>query len=58
MQHKKDTKPKEAYEKPKLRIIELAADEILAIGCKTAPGGPGQSGAGCTNPACSLAIGS
>jgi len=33
---------KQTYEKPRLRTIELAAEEILAIGCKstmnTAPG--------------------
>ncbi len=28
----KKTRP---YEKPRLRIIELAAEEVLAIGCKT-----------------------
>jgi len=27
-------KAKQAYNKPKLRTIELAADEVLAIGCK------------------------
>lgn len=26
---------KRAYEKPRLRVIELAAEEVLAIGCKT-----------------------
>jgi hypothetical protein len=29
----KDTK--EVYEKPRLRSIELAAEEVLAVGCKT-----------------------
>jgi len=30
---------KRPYEKPALRVIELAADEVLAVGCKnnTAP---------------------
>jgi hypothetical protein len=28
-------KPARAYEKPRLRIIELVAEEVLAIGCKT-----------------------
>jgi hypothetical protein len=34
------TKPKtkRAYEKPKLRMIELATGEVLATGCKTALG--------------------
>lgn len=27
------------YEKPRLRIIELAAEEVLAIGCKIDGGG-------------------
>lgn len=31
--HKKNTK--QTYQKPRLRTIELNADEVLAIGCKT-----------------------
>jgi hypothetical protein len=27
--------PKERYEKPELLVIELKAEEVLAIGCKT-----------------------
>lgn len=34
---KKDTK--RLYEKPRLRTIELAADEVLSAGCKTASTG-------------------
>ena len=30
---------KKAYKKPKLTTIELAADEVLFIGCKLASGG-------------------
>ncbi len=30
---------KKVYEKPRLRIIELAADEVLATGCKLVSGG-------------------
>ncbi len=30
---------KRKYEKPKLRIIELVAEEVLAVGCKTVSGG-------------------
>ncbi len=30
---------KKAYEKPRLRIIELAAEEVLAAGCKMVSGG-------------------
>lgn len=36
------TNEKKEYERPRLRIIELKAEEVLAIGCKhlttTAPG--------------------
>jgi hypothetical protein len=32
----KQEKTKKPYEKPRLRIIELAAEEVLAVGCKTA----------------------
>lgn len=35
----KDSGKKPVYIKPKLRIIELVADEVLAAGCKTASGG-------------------
>lgn len=31
---------KQPYEKPKLRTIELVAEEVLGIGCKMAGGGP------------------
>ena len=27
---------KQVYEKPKLRVIDLVADEVMGIGCKTA----------------------
>jgi len=30
---------KRPYEKPRLRTIELAAEEVLAAGCKTVGGG-------------------
>jgi hypothetical protein len=30
---------KKKYEKPRLRIIEMASEEVLAIGCKLADGG-------------------
>jgi hypothetical protein len=58
MQHKKEEKSKQAYEKPKLITIELAADEILAVGCKTTPFAPGKAGQGCTNPTCAHGLGS
>lgn len=52
-------KGKKSYEKPRLRSIELVAEEVLGIGCKTVAGDPtGASGGGCTNPACSMSTGS
>jgi hypothetical protein len=39
---------KREYDKPRLRTIELSADEVLAIGCKTASSpGPEPGGATC-----------
>jgi hypothetical protein len=46
------------YEKPALKIIELVAEETLAVGCKSFPGGPGKTGSLCGNSLCSLSIGS
>lgn len=31
----KKGKNRRTYEKPRLRTIELAAEEVLAVGCKT-----------------------
>ena len=39
---------KQTYEKPRLRAIELAAEEILAIGCKSVTG----VASGSTSPPC------
>ncbi len=59
MQHNDEKQEKQAYEKPRLRIIELAAEEVLAVGCKTAPGRPGQSSpTGCGSISCAITIGS
>jgi hypothetical protein len=43
---------KRIYQKPKLRVIELAADEVLAAGCKVESGtsGPGKPVASCVAP--------
>lgn len=38
---------KKEYKKPKLNIVELATEEVLAAGCKFDNGGPGSSGAVC-----------
>lgn len=35
----KNNKDKRPYERPKLRVIDLVADEVLAIGCKLSGGG-------------------
>lgn len=54
MQNAKDEKNKQAYEKPKLRIIELTAEEVLGVGCKTRFSDPiGVGNYGCTNGFCS-----
>ena len=56
--HKKE-KNKLPYEKPRLRTIELAADEVLAIGCKIQAGYPGKSSEiGCGTAQCVLKPGS
>jgi hypothetical protein len=34
----REEEKKKSYEKPKLRTIELSADEVLAVGCKVAKG--------------------
>lgn len=36
---KKEKDEKQAYERPALRIIELSAEEVLAVGCKTGSSG-------------------
>lgn len=43
-------KAKLVYEKPKLREIELAADEVLAVGCKVQ--NKGQNGFRNRLPSC------
>jgi hypothetical protein len=50
MQDKKQKKIKKIYLKPEIRVIDLAADEVLAVGCKT-PTGPGKAQAVCLTPA-------
>ncbi|MBN1355347.1 hypothetical protein JXA40_03645 [bacterium] len=47
---------KRQYEKPRLSIIELVADEVLGVGCKFADSGTAPLdplscvGAGCSQP--------
>jgi len=58
MDEKKEELKRE-YEKPRLRIIELAAEEVMGIGCKTNPTDTnGVGGSGCAVPSCSLTPGS
>jgi hypothetical protein len=50
---------KREYEKPRLRIIELAAEEVMGIGCKRDPTDTsGVANQGCAIPACSTTPGS
>ena len=43
---------KQPYEKPRLRTIELVADEVLAVGCKVRGGQSGfrNRGVSCLRP--------
>ncbi len=43
---------KQPYEKPRLRAIDLAAEEVLAVGCKLDGGPGGPIGASCTASSC------
>ncbi len=58
MQQEKDKKGTQVYEKPKLRAIELAAEEVLAVGCKTKFSDPNVAGNGCLTGVCSSKKGS
>jgi hypothetical protein len=58
MSENKDKSSKRPYEKPQLRVINLAAEEVLSTGCKTAPAAPGVSGSGCVISFCSSSAGS
>lgn len=44
---------KSVYEKPKLRVIDLAAEEVMATGCKTIAGTSiGKMGQPCSTGQC------
>jgi len=49
---------KQAYDKPRLRVIELLAEEVLALGCKRSGSDTGQSGNLCLNGVCKATPGS
>ncbi|MBW1988180.1 MAG: hypothetical protein JRI97_01400 [Deltaproteobacteria bacterium] len=51
MKNKDQQKSRRPYEKPRLTAIELAADEVLAVGCKVASGVRGFDNAG---PSCAM----
>lgn len=55
---RKTERRKKPYEKPRLRTIRLAADEVLAVGCKTSPVATGFGGNLCTSGFCSSTTGS
>ena len=46
-------KPKERYEKPELLVIELKAEEVLAVGCKNV----GKNNVGTPDNVCGFAQG-
>jgi len=46
-------KPKERYEKPELLVIELKAEEVLAVGCKNV----GKNNVGTADNVCGFAQG-
>jgi hypothetical protein len=59
MQHQSGNRDKQPYEKPKVKVIELKAEEVLGIGCKIAFGDPkGLAGHGCATGICSSSVGS
>ncbi len=44
----KEAAPKKLYEKPQLLVIDLRAEEVLAVGCKMV----GRTAVGTTVPTC------
>lgn len=59
MQIEAKDKKKKTYLKPRLRTIELAAEEVLSIACKTGFYDPkGIAGNGCLTGVCSQRTGS
>ena len=54
MTEKKEGSSKQPYEKPRLRTISLAAEEVLALNCKGSAGAPGKNGNVCGVAPCSV----
>lgn len=48
----RDEKIRRPYEKPTLRIIELASEEVMSVGCKTNSGGFAVGSQICTFRSC------
>lgn len=44
--------PKRPYVRPVLEVIDLVAEEVLGIGCKSSSGGLAVSFTPCTNGGC------
>lgn len=53
MENKREESGRLAYEKPVLRKIELATDEVMAVGCKLAGGAGGPLPPTCSASSCS-----
>ena len=53
MEIEKEQQSKKTYEKPSLRVIELAAEEVLVAGCKTYTSGSAVGAMPCTFSRCS-----
>ena len=49
---KNENKAKRPYEKPAVRTIKLAAEEVLGVGCKTSQGGFNVGGSPCMANGC------
>jgi hypothetical protein len=61
MQHRNENTFKKIYEKPRLRVIELSAEEVLGVSCKANPTVDAKAGTlihKCGLPACSSSGGS
>jgi len=58
MDNKEEPKDRLTYEKPRLRIITLVAEEVLANFCKQVSGMPGPGVFGCGSSSCRAAGGS
>lgn len=54
----KNVQPKREYRKPGLRIVKLAAKEVLGDGCKVSEQAIGSLTNTCSNIQCSISPGS